>query len=338
MASSPGTKIGDAIMFRLFTPNADEEVASTMKVSKILSLYLQEKRLQAQNGTYSAERLAKTEFYARSFCQEFGRKQLCQCHKADFTRWLLEHPEWASSHTKSDAIGTIVSACKWAESEGHIDRNPYRRPRGLWSVPKPREAIQADEVRRILNLARQHNGKRGTRRNPSCEAFRNSVWFMWQTGCRTCEMRGLAWDEIDWENGIARLTKHKTDRMGEDRLIPLSDRVVRFLRWIRRHRARGRWVFPNGRGRQWTKRTFSRMFRKYADLAGVRKNVSAYSIRHGFCVQALENGLGERQIADIMGQASTKYVAWYGRSARKKADYLRKMTSRVHVRKRQDRD
>lgn len=326
--------------FRIFTPG--DAGQPTVTVADVVKIFLEEKTLRLRSGAYSQERYNKTEFYLESFCCQVGKLTIADCRNHDITRWLLVHEEWISPHTKNDAVGAVIGCFRWAESERHIDRNPYRRPRGLWDTPRPREAIEPDEVRKILNLAREHSGKRGKRKNPSSKAFRNAVWFLWETGCRTCEMRELLWDEIDWGAGVARLTKHKTDRTGEDRVIPLTDRALRLLRWLAKGRSRSRRgnkgglegvVFPNGRGRPWTRRTFGRMFRKYADKAGVRSCVSAYCLRHGFCVGALDNGLGERQIADIMGQASTKYVSWYGRSTRKKADYLRKMAEKARGKK-----
>ncbi len=91
-----------------------------------------------------------------------------------------------------------------------------------------------------------------------------------------------------------------------------------------------RWAaeFPNGQGRPWNRWTFSKLFRRHAKLAGVRAEVSAYSLRHGWCVEALEAGVGERQIADAMGHVSTKFIGWYGRGVRSKIDYLRESMER----------
>lgn len=121
------------------------------------------------------------------------------------------------------------------------------------------------------------------------------------------------------------LDKHKTaNTTGQRRVIPMTPTLVRLLRWI--HRRTGPSpkdrVFLNGRGRPWVCVGFARLFRRYGKLAGIRLNLSPYSCRHGFCVRALDAGAGQRQIADVMGHKTTRYVEWYSRSSRTNADYL----------------
>lgn len=315
---------------RLFTPTdpCDPQVVAGITVREVVSFYRDEKRLQFRSGAYSAARLEKTEFYLYSFCEQFGSLEVSACRNTNLTKWLLGHEEWASPHTKNDAVGAVVGCFRWAVEDRHIDRIPFTRPKKLWPTPQPRHAIEPEEFTVMLEFARRCNG-RGRRAAPSRTAFRLALWFLWETGCRTCEMREIEWPMIDWDCGVARLAKHKTDQSGLERVIPLSDRALRLLGWVKR-RSGKLLIFPNGRGRQWTRGTFAKMFRRYADLAGVRKDVSAYCLRHGFTVMGLDNGVGNRQIADVLGHASTRYVDYYGKGTKQKAAYLRKVVGQVH--------
>ena len=54
-----------------------------------------------------------------------------------------------------------------------------------------------------------------------------------------------------------------------------------------------------------------------------RAGISPYSLRHTFCVNGLEAGIGHRQLADALGHTTTRYVEWYGRDTQGNADYLR---------------
>jgi integrase len=148
-------------------------------------------------------------------------------------------------------------------------------------------------------------------------------------------MRALTWDALDWTKGFATLTMHKTAKAtGESRLIALSPGVLRLLGWLFRWRGRPVGiVFTNGRGGAWQPCSFASYFRKVAKFAGVRLKLSPYSLRHGFTVIGLENNVGDRQLADLLGQASTRYVAWYGRSTRRRGDYLRGVLDQVHGRR-----
>ena len=191
------------------------------------------------------------------------------------------------------------------------------------------------EYRKIMSLARQCDGK-GRRARPSRHAFRRCLWFLWESGARTCEGREVGWQHVDLDVGVACLQKHKSKKAtGEDRVIPLRRVVVRYLTWLweSRKRPASGVIFLNGRGRPWTKGTFSKMFRKYARLAGVREEVTAYCCRHGFTCRALEAGIGERQIADALGHSTTRYVSWYGKSLRGKVDYLRSVVEKLDAKK-----
>src|SRR5262245_8470194 len=80
-------------------------------------------------------------------------------------------------------------------------------------------------------------GGLGRRACPSRRAFRIMLWFLWNTGARTCEARALRWSDVDYEQGVIRLRIHKTvHHDGQARLIGLHAGVLRVLRRLRRSR------------------------------------------------------------------------------------------------------
>lgn len=184
---------------------------------------------------------------------------------------------------------------------------------------------------KLLPLAHAGNGNGGApqphgrdRAHPGRTAFRIALWLLWNTGARTCELRNATFSDVDWETSVIRLTDHKTTRAtGLDRIIALNRRVMRLVRWLHKHRRPEQQnIIINSRGRPWVKGTFSQQFKRFALMAGIQRRVSPYSARHGFTVRAIELGMGERQIADLLGHASTIYVSYYGKSTRNKLDYL----------------
>lgn len=316
------------------------DAKSELTVGEVITEYLVNRVAQFRAGLITKGAVAHAHLYCCRFSEEFGHLQLSQCRRGDLKRWLCNHPEWRSPHTKQDAAGTVVTAFRWAADDGLIAVCPYSRPRDL-PVPQPRKPITHEEVRRILASAHGY-GHRPTRKR-----FRLAVWFLWETGCRTCEMRGLRWEWFDAARGCFEFPSKSTGKTGRNRLIALTRRALRFVRWLRFQATVAKAVaaglpaagmradktlvanpptgnvFLNGRGRPWGKDTFGKLFRRHANAAGVRKEISAYCMRHGFCCELLEAGQGERQIADLMGHSSTKYISWYGRGVKAKVDYLR---------------
>jgi integrase len=68
-------------------------------------------------------------------------------------------------------------------------------------------------------------------------------------------------------------------------------------------------IFLNGCQRPWNRTAFGRLFRKYACAAGVARGITPCGLRHLFTVLGIENGVGERQLADQLGHMTTKFVA-----------------------------
>lgn len=288
-----------------------------LTVADVVREYLCAKTAQQQAGLLSKEAVIKNHFYCVAFERDFGGRPVSQCRRGDVKRFLTLHPEWSSPHTQHAAARQIVSCFRWAAEDGLIAVCPYSKPRDLPAC-EPRQPITRDEVRLILAAAH------GRGRRLSRSRFRLATWFLWETGCRTAELFRLDWSQWDPERGVFEMRGKTTRKTGKTRLIVLPRRAWRLIRFLRRwdHRQEGA-VFLNGRSCPWNKNTFGKLFRANANCAGVRKAATAYCLRHGFCVEALEAGAGERQLADYMGHASTDMIAWYGRGIRTRVDYLR---------------
>ncbi len=63
------------------------------------------------------------------------------------------------------------------------------------------------------------------------EHLRPIAVFAYETGCRRGEILGLKWEQVDLDNSVIRLQAGET-KNGEGRIIPLTDSVVRALRYI----------------------------------------------------------------------------------------------------------
>ncbi len=80
------------------------------------------------------------------------------------------------------------------------------------------------------------------------------VYFEAYTGARINEVLHLAWDDIDWHNGVAYLFfKIENDLKTEGSEAPfgLPDALIPILQDWKRY-GTGPWVFPNSEGKPWT--------------------------------------------------------------------------------------
>lgn len=312
----------DVLPFR--QPAAPASPPGDPTVAEVVGRYLEHLRCRVLLGTYAAHTLDDTARALGNFAAHFGGQRVDQCLKADLGAWLVRNPQWRSNHTRKRCVASVVAAFSWAE-ENLRTPHPYRRPR-LELVTEPRRPMEAAEYVAVMRRASR--------------ALRRALFFLRRTGARTCEMRKLTWPMVSWEAGVAVLDEHKTRRKSRaPRYIPLEPAVLRLLANLHRRRPPGSThVFLNCDGQPWkTAQVFARHFRRWADRLGLPKDVSPYCVRHAFTVAALEGGLGERQVADALGQADTRMVSWYGRGTRAKTDHLKRVAADVARRRPRER-
>ncbi len=311
-------------------------------------LFVKEKAALRALGAYSEKSFDRLKRSLANFCEFIGDMLVTDARQSDLVDWLNTNTLWKNPHTLQANAGYIVSAFRFVAKEGLIQRCPFYRNARLFPVAMPREDLKPEEYQAIMRVSRvtpyfrpsrrgprkpKAEARRGRRysgnrlHRPSSRAFRRLFCFLWETGARVGEAMAMRWSDVDLNKSIVTLYYHKTVRKsGDSRIIAFPAKIKRLFVWTLRHsRIRPKpedHVFLNGRGYPWNPVQFNQTFRKRRKMAGVTRRISAYSTRHGFCVRALEAGVPQRQIADMMGQASTRYVAWYGKGARKNVEYL----------------
>jgi integrase len=306
-----------------------------LSVRDLVERFLEDKGLAHRAGLLAERTYETFARYLGSFAGACGDLPADAVRPSDVTRWILSHETWKSDHTRQTAARVVQACYRWAvDEETLLDRNPVRKVKPCWSTPRPRGSISEGEYLAIMAGARACDGvaRSGRRGRPSRAQFRYAVFFLHETGARPCEMRAATWDDVDWSAGLIRLAQNKTaKKTGRARLLPLTEKLLRLLRRLYLRRKPGQVaVFACSRGgRPWTKDTFGKLFRRYANLAGCRPHVTAYTLRHGWTVAGLEAGEGERQLADALGHSTTRYVGWYGDDVKVRADYLRGIAERV---------
>src|SRR5262249_49351759 len=82
-------------------------------------------------------------------------------------------------------------------------------------------------------------------------------------------------------------------------------------------------IFHNSKGRPWTRNSLRCRFRtlrkKFPQLAGV----VCYTMRHSFATDALERGLTDATVAELMGHAGTQTLHRHYNKLAQKVDHLR---------------
>jgi len=297
-------------------------------VSSITSAYLKFLERQHKSGSYSADHLSNVRRDLTRFAAFVGEtKHVAECRQHDLSEWLAAQTQWHSANTKRNSVSSVVGCFRWAEEEELIDRCPYRRPRALrGAIVKPRRPATEEEYLQLFRA--------GSR------ALKAALFFLRETGARTCEMREALWTDITVGNRPAIvLWRHKTHRRtGKGRVVALNSVIFRFLLWLKRH-TRSTHIFVNAHNGPWDRHTFARHLRRTAERIGmdegVIEKVTAYCLRHTYACAALTAGFTSKEVADQLGHSDTKMVEKvYGSHTAQDVKYLTRLADDIRSRRR----
>jgi integrase len=244
--------------------------------------------LSDAEGRVKRETLRTYRMFLLPFKRRFGRMRADeltppQCEAA------ARKPTWGDS-SRSGFLSAVVSAFRWAVRASVLTAYPLA---GLKKPPKASRSasalITAGEHRRLLDSASTQ--------------FCLFLRVLWATGARPSEVARLAAADVDWTMGIARLAEHKTARLGHRRTIYLPPDIVDLLRRLAVKRPAGP-LLRNRDGRIWTCWNIRKAMAAARRRAGV-PNATAYGYRHTFATDALERGVPDAHVAELLGHSGT---------------------------------
>lgn len=186
---------------------------------------------------------------------------------------------WATYNIYTCAIrflfGVVLRRSDFVE---HI---PYgRKPKKLPTI------LAQDEVIQILNAVEHARD-------------RMLITTAYACGLRISEVARLRVEDVD----SARMLIHVRQGKGnKDRLVPLAGALLELLRaWWRVFRPTT-WLFPGeDRTRPVTPRTVERAVARGVKAAGIKKHVTAHTLRHSFATHLLEAGTDIRTVQALLG-------------------------------------
>jgi integrase/recombinase XerD len=209
-----------------------------------------------------------------------------------------------------------------ASTDAAAQVRPPTPPRRL---PK---AISVDEVERLLDAA-------GADSTPLALRDRSLLELLYGTGARISEAVGLDVDDVDLDDGVARLR----GKGGKQRVVPLGSyaaaAVSAYLVRARPVLAAGGFrtstpaLFLNARGGRLSRQSAWAVLRSAASRAGLTVEVSPHTLRHSFATHLLDGGADVRVVQELLGHASVTTTQIYTLVT---VDRLREVYAAAHPR------
>lgn len=172
----------------------------------------------------------------------------------------------------------------------------------------PRNILTVKEIEKLLDQPNL-GFKSGIRDRAVLEVF-------YSTGIRLNELCSLTIYDADLQGKMLRINHGKGKK---DRVVPLGKHAIRFLReyiskirphFTRRNR-KSRMLFVNQLGNPLSKQVVGILIRTNARKAGLKKQVTAHTLRHTFASQLVRNGADVVAVQKMMGHADLQTTQGY---------------------------
>jgi len=207
-------------------------------------------------------------------------------------------------------ISSIRSFHEFAVVENYAEANPAE----LVDLPKKAEklpeVLSVTEVQKIIDQA-DRTLDAGIRDAAILET-------LYATGMRVSELTNLELDYLYFEIGFIRVI----GKGNKERLVPVGEIAIsaiehytegsreRFINPKKRSKTENR-LFLNQRGGPLSRMSIWNIVNKYAQKAGIEKNVYPHIFRHSFATHLLEGGADLRAVQEMLGHSSINTTEIY---------------------------
>ena len=173
-----------------------------------------------------------------------------------------------------------------------IDIENIHRPKKSFKLPT---ILSLEEVTAMLNSLENIKHK-------------TMLALIYSGGLRRSELLNMKIDDVDSKRMIVTIKEAKGKK---DRIVPLSETVLEFLRKYYAEYKPKEYLFEGQKGGKYTETSLEEVFHKAKKLAKINKSVSLHTLRHSYATHLLEGGTNLRYIQELLGHKSPKTTQIY---------------------------
>ncbi len=241
---------------------------------------------------------------------------------------ILDFLKYLYNDISDISVSRILSALrgfyKFLIRQQIIKNNPWSPVKNPRSSKKILEILDIEEVLKFLDSIPEST--------PSDLRDRAMFEILYGCGLRVSEITGLSIGSIDFDQKLLRFIG-KGDK---ERIVPLGDTALLFLnKYIDSARSKIEkekktdFLFLNMRGDKLSRQGFWKILKKYADKAGIEKNIYPHIFRHSFATHLLQRGADLRTVQKLLGHSSISTTEIYTNLTK---EYLKDAYFKYHPR------
>jgi integrase len=295
--------------FHEFMSKGKLPTSEVIAVAKVCDLFLQHAKRHNDARTFNWY-----SSYLQDFCKGYGRLKAVELRPFHVSQWLDSHDAWKAS--RRHAVIAVKRAFNFADREGILSPSPIR------GVCKPastaRSAVLTKDERKELLAAIQDR------------QFRQFTEAMQESGARPSEIARLTAADVNLGLGVCVLHKHKTaGKTKKPRVIYMTPRFLEIVRPLMLKYTDGPLFRGPRLGKPFGLHGITARFRRLRAKMPHLKNAVAYAFRHGFATDALMNGVGVAQVAELLGHRTTDQVVKHYSHIHEQTDYMLAMARKA---------
>lgn len=231
-------------------------------------------------------------------------QEVQQHHIAAYLGYL--HEAGRANATISRNLASIRSFFHFLVREDFILQDPtihVDTPKIEKRLPR---VLTPEEIERLLRAPDQST--------PSGMRDYAMLELLYATGIRVSELVSLKSTDVHLSSGFLRCM----GKGGKERIIPIGEYAVQaldnYLQQARPHlvrKTKDEALFLNHHGTQMSRQGFWKILKKYAQEAGILKDITPHTLRHSFATHLLERGADLRAVQEMLGHADISTTQIY---------------------------
>lgn len=229
--------------------------------------------------------------------------------RTDLEEFLAHlHELGLNKRSQSRILSGIRGFFKYLLLEEVIDSDPTElidSPKIGRKLPEVLSVAEIDAMEAAIDLSK-----------PDGHRNKAIIETLYSCGLRVSELVSLRLTDLFFTDGFIRVI----GKGNKERLVPIGTKAINDINMYlaQRNSLNARVdlesrniVFLNRWGRKLTREMVFTIIKKYAALAGIKKNISPHTLRHSFATHLIEGGADLRAVQEMLGHESIQTTEIY---------------------------
>lgn len=231
------------------------------------------------------------------------RKPVEEISTNDIRLYMYKYKELRNvGDSRIESIRVVLNNFfEWCVQEGDLDRNPARRIAVIKTPRKERSPMSLRDLEKIRVACKDKREKA-------------LVDFLYSTGCRASEAADVLLEDVDMENGTARIRHGKGDK--ERTVYINAECAISLQAYLDGRNDETPHLFVESRRpyRKISIHSMDKIIRKIVERTDVRVHVTPHVFRHTTATVAIQHGMPVEQVQRMLGHESLDTTMIYAKT------------------------